>query len=529
MDNKFKELGLSELVVKAISEIGYTEPSKIQTQMVPLILDGIDLIGQAQTGTGKTLAYAASILSMVNIDTNVVKAIILVPTRELALQVSEEFETLNTSLNLDVLAVYGGTSIGAQMTALERGVDIVVGTPGRVMDLIKRKKLSIKNLQFFVLDEADEMLDMGFLEDMESIFQCTNESKQVLMLSATMPAEIKKLASKYMKKDYKHIVVEASSKTAENVDQYYYLVNEKVRIEALCRILDLKNSKRTIIFCQTKRECDELLTNLSLRGYNAEAMHGDIAQEMRIRTLERFKQSAFKILIATDVAARGIHVDNIDCVINYKLPQDYESYIHRIGRTGRASNKGEAITLASNRDSRYLSGIEKFANCKIIKREIPTKEEIVALKYQMILENAFELSKTGYNTDAIEYVRDLNKGDTMTLAASLLKMAVDREIGSNLQQTVKISEDTNTKRPRDGKTRVFITIGKKDNLKKGSLLDFIKEETSIDKDCFKNIEVLSTFTFIDVDDSVVDNFMKKIHNKKFNGRTIRIEKAKRQK
>ena len=256
MNKDFKNLGLSVKVQKSIEALGFTSPSEIQEQMIPLIMEGQDLIGQAQTGTGKTLAYTSSILSKINVDTNYVRAIILTPTRELALQVKEEFDSINTSADFDILAVYGGSSIEDQMRQLRKGVDVVVGTPGRVLDLLRRNRLNIDNLEFFILDEADEMLNMGFLEDIETIFKQTNDVKQVLMLSATMPREIKKLAEKYMKKDYKHIKIEAKSKTAENIEQFYYLVNEKVRTEALCRILDLKNSKRTIIFCATKRECD---------------------------------------------------------------------------------------------------------------------------------------------------------------------------------------------------------------------------------------------------------------------------------
>src|SRR5690554_3594946 len=349
-NKKFNELGLSSNVLKSIDKLGYDTPSKIQGAIIPLIMEGNDVIGQAQTGTGKTLAFATSILSKINVRTNFVKAIVLTPTRELAMQVSEEFKSLNTSTNFDVLAVYGGSSIENQIRSLKKGVDIVVGTPGRVMDLIKRRVLNIQDLEFFVLDEADEMLNMGFLEDIEFIFNKTNNNKQVLLFSATMPSAIQKLAEQYMKADYRFISIKSESKTAINVKQYYYLVTEKTRLEALCRVLDMKSAKLGIIFCQTKRDVDRLITELAKRNYSVEAMHGDIAQSMRIKTLERFKLGAFKYLIATDVAARGIHVDNITCVINYNLPQDIESYIHRVGRTGRANNDGEAITLANPRE-----------------------------------------------------------------------------------------------------------------------------------------------------------------------------------
>src|SRR5574344_1320701 len=354
MNEDFKNLGLSSEVLKSIETLNFVKPSEIQKQMIPLVMEGYDIIGQAQTGTGKTLAYASSILSKITVKGKDVKTIILTPTRELALQVCDEFKNLNTSLDFDIVAIYGGSSLENQIRDLRKGADVVVGTPGRVLDLIRRKALKINNLEFFVLDEADEMLNMGFLEDIEEVFRQTNNNKQVLMLSATMPDDIKKLATKYMKKDYKHIVIESNTRTAKNVKQFYYLVNEKSRIEVLCRILDIKNTKRTIIFCQTKSECDELLMDLSVRGYNAEAMHGDIIQSMRIKTLDRFKKGAFNCLIATDVAARGIHVDDIDLVINYRLPREFETYIHRIGRTGRSGSVGEAISLVNAKDLKQL-------------------------------------------------------------------------------------------------------------------------------------------------------------------------------
>lgn len=525
MNKDFKDLGLSEDIVKAIKLLNFTKPSEIQEKMIPLIMDNKDLIGQAETGSGKTLAYAASILSKINMNDNITKALILTPTRELALQVCEDFEQINNNKNFDILAVYGGSSIDEQIKKLKKGIDVVVGTPGRVMDLIRRKKLYVNSLEVFVLDEADEMLDMGFLEDMESIFKETNKNKQVLMLSATMPKQIESLAKNYMKPDYQHIIIESDTKTNKNIKQYYYLTNEKSRNEVLCRVLDIKNTKRTLIFCQTKKECDELLMDLSIRGYNAEAMHGDVIQSMRIKTLDRFKQGAFNFLIATDIAARGIHVDNIELVINYKLPQDFETYIHRIGRTARAGNSGEAISLVNNRELKTLKDIEKFINANILEQQLPSKDEIINIKYQSLIDEAMKEE----NIDkATEYVRDLNKGDLITLSASLLKMTVAKQIGSNLNKEIKIEERL-PKKVDNNSTRVFITIGKKDNLKKGSLLDFIKDELKMRKDDFNNIEVLSTFTFIDVNNNVVDKFMNVIKGKKFNNRIIRIEKAKRQK
>lgn len=528
MELKFNDLGLKSDVLKSIEALGFDHPSKIQEELIPVILNGYDVIGQAQTGTGKTLAYAASILSKININTKVVRAIVLTPTRELALQVCEDFEQLNKSNRFNVLSVYGGSSIETQIRALKHGVDIVVGTPGRVMDLMRRNVLDIENLEFFVLDEADEMLNMGFLEDIESIFKNTNKNKQVLLLSATMPTQIKRLAENYMKKDYKHIKIESDTKTSTHVKEYYYLVSEKIRVEALCRIIDLKDTKRTIIFCQTKKECDELLKELSIRNYSAEVMHGDIEQGMRIKTLDRFKNDAFKILIATDVAARGIHVDNIELVINYDLPQEFEAYIHRIGRTGRAEEYGEAITLVGNRDLRFFNDLIKFTKSNPVKCEIPTKDEIISNKYAKVIEEAYKSIEDKSYEEAISYVRDYNKDELLKVAAALLKTTVTSKLGSNFNKDVTVKDEKRgNKNVKEGYTRVFLTIGKLDSLKRGTLLDFMKKETDINKDCFQNIEILNKFTFLDVESGVVDKFIKKIHNKKLNDRTIRAEIAKK--
>jgi ATP-dependent RNA helicase DeaD len=522
----FKELGLDEKVLKSIDILGFTVPSKIQVEIIPEILMGNDVIGQAQTGTGKTLAFAASILSTIDVKSKGVKAIILVPTRELALQVSEEFKTLNKSSDFDILAVFGGSSLDTQIRSLKRGTDIVVGTPGRVMDLINRRVLGLNDLKYFVLDEADEMLNMGFMEDIEFIFNKTNENKQVLLFSATMPNAIKKLAEKYMKTDYQHIVIEELTKTSINVKQYYYVVNQKERTESLCRILDVRDPDKAIIFCQTKREVDELVAELAKRNYSAEAIHGDITQTMRIQRLERFKNGGYKYLIATDVAARGIHVDNITCVINYNLPQEVESYIHRIGRTGRASNEGYAITLVNHKEVRFLSDVERIAKCHIMQSELPNNDEIVNSKYTKIVNSVNEAIESKEYEPYIKYVRDMNKEDLVKFSAAALKVIFSKEMGSNLSKDISVKERERTHVGDKNSTRVFLTIGKMDNLKKGSLLDFLKDETGIDKDMFTNIEILTKFTFMNVHNDYVEEMIKKVYNKRLYGRLIRVERAK---
>lgn len=526
MKEEFKDLGLSKKVLKAIEKLGYTSPSKIQMKIIPYILSGNDVIGKAQTGTGKTLAYAASILSKINVNTRVVKAIILTPTRELAMQVSDEMLKLNSSSNFDILAVFGGSSIERQIKELKKGVDIVVGTPGRVLDLMKREVLNIDNLEFFVLDEADEMLDMGFLGDIESIFEKTNKDKQVLLLSATMPKEIKKLALNYMKEDYIFVEVEEKSKTAVTINQSYYMVDEKKRFDALCRLLDYYDDKKVIIFCQTKKECDELLMLLATKSYRAEAMHGDISQDMRTKTLKRFKMGAFSILIATDVAARGIHVDDIGLVINYKLPQDFESYVHRIGRTGRASKTGDALSLVGVRKKKFINDLEKFAKCKIEEKSIPTKDEILNRKYNNIMEQIkFSLDSKDYLASS-SYLKNFNKEELFKISSALLKMAVDNSINADLEKDLVVKENNNKKKANNN--RIFITLGKKDGITKKKLLDFVSKNTNLKKDSIKNIEVLENFSFMNIE-SGVNKVISKLNKKRYNNKRVSVEIANRKK
>lgn len=519
---KFKELGLKEEVLKAVDALGYELPSKIQEEIIPLIMEGNDVIGKAQTGTGKTMAFAASVLSKIDPENKSVQVLVLAPTRELAVQVSEEFNKLSKFNKLNVLAVYGGFSIEKQMSALKKGVQVVVGTPGRIMDLLKRKTLKLDNLDYFILDEADEMLNMGFIDDIECIFKQTSEEKQVLLFSATMPKPIERLASRYMKKDYKFIEIKENSRTSINVEQNYYLVNNRTRGEVMYRVLDANNFKLGIIFCQTKKECDELLGEMQGRGYSVEVMHGDISQSMRSQTLKRFKAGSFNYLIATDVAARGIHVDDIDVVINYNLPQDIESYIHRIGRTGRAGNSGLSVSLVNPKEVRFLQDVEKVAKCQVTKKDLPTSAEVYANKYEQIKTEALAVK----DEQCLSYIRDMEKDELIKLASGLLKITFDREIGADFSVDVTVKTKQKNLTSKD-KTRVFLTIGKMDKLKNGSLLDLLKKETNIAKENFSNIEILNKFTFLDVDNKVIDKLKKGLTNKKFRGRKINVEIANR--
>ena len=346
MIKTFRDLKLNETVQKGIEAMGYVSPSPIQAESIPVLLEGKDIIGQAQTGTGKTLAFGSVLLSEIERSDHI-SAIVLSPTRELAMQIGEEFGRIGKYTDLRFACVYGGSDIGRQIRTIKHGIDVLIGTPGRVMDLMRREIVSLENIKFFVLDEADEMLNMGFVEDIETILADAPKEKQTVLFSATMPDGIKHIAENYMKSDYTHIKIKAVQQTATTVKQYYFVVPQNKKLEGLCRVLDANEMDSCIIFCKTKRSVDTLQDELARRHYHVACMHGDIDQNTRMRTLQKFKERKVPILIATDVAARGIDVDSITHVINYELPQEDELYVHRIGRTGRAGHEGVAFTVNS--------------------------------------------------------------------------------------------------------------------------------------------------------------------------------------
>ncbi|MBP9510782.1 MAG: DEAD/DEAH box helicase, partial [Fusobacteriaceae bacterium] len=357
---EFKNLGLTDKTLKALAKKGYEKPSPIQELTIPaLLLGDKDIIGQAQTGTGKTAAFSLPIIENIDENGKNIQAIVLTPTRELAVQVSEEMHALSYGRKIRVAPVYGGQSMEFQIKQLKKGVDVVVGTPGRVMDLMGRGILKIDNLKFFVLDEADEMLNMGFVEDIEKILESTNEDKKMLFFSATMAPEILKIAKNHMK-EHEILSVKARELTTDLTDQIYFEVKDRDKFEALCRIMDLATDFYGIVFCRTKNDVNELVGKLNDRGYDAEGLHGDISQNHREVTLKRFKNKKLNVLVATDVAARGIDVNDLSHVINYAIPQEAEAYVHRIGRTGRAGKKGTAITFITPSEYRKLMYIQKI-------------------------------------------------------------------------------------------------------------------------------------------------------------------------
>ncbi|MCE7861229.1 MAG: DEAD/DEAH box helicase, partial [Chloroflexi bacterium CFX2] len=374
MTTDFSSLNLRDEIMQAITELGYSEPTPIQSGMIPLMLTGVDVVGQAQTGTGKTAAFALPILN------NFVKqknpqALILAPTRELALQVADSMNEYGKHLHVRVLAVYGGQPYGPQINSLQRGVDIVVGTPGRLIDLLERKVLFLNGIKTVVLDEADEMLNMGFIEDVETILASTPEERQTALFSATMPPRIRKLAERFMR-DPQSVVIKRDTLTVSAIEQRFYMVHENHKTNALTRLFEIEPIHSALIFARTRAETSTLANELVVRGIPAEAIHGDLDQQARERVLGRFRANQLKVLVATDVAARGLDIDDISHVFNYHLPDDAEVYVHRIGRTGRAGKTGVAITLLSPKEKRRLREVEALTKQPLTKKELPTPEDI---------------------------------------------------------------------------------------------------------------------------------------------------------
>ena len=506
---RFEDYGLSQEVLNALEKKGFEEPSDIQKLVIPeLLKERTHLIGQAQTGTGKTAAFGIPILETLEAD-KTVKALILAPTRELANQVADEIYSLKGKKDIKVLAVYGGASIENQIKKLKSGVDIVVGTPGRVMDLMRKKELKVNNLDYFVLDEADEMLNMGFIEDIELILEETNDEKKMLFFSATIPKTIMSIAKKFMN-DYKLLKVKKEELTTDLTEQIYYEVKQEDKFEALCRVLDYTQNFYGIVFCRTKSEVDEVTNKLKARNYDAECIHGDITQGLRQNALDLFKKKILTILVATDVAARGIDVSNLTHVINYSIPQEAESYVHRIGRTGRAGHKGIAITFVTPREARTLSQIKRVTKTDIKRETIPNVEEILNAKKEALIAYIDEIIKEEDYTSYEELADKLIEGrDPKQVLSSLLRHFYEDEF---LPENYSEIEDVKVK--IDDKTRLFIALGSKDGYNPGRLLDLLNKKAKTPGRKVKDIKIMDKYSFITVPLQEAEYIMRALNSKK---------------
>jgi ATP-dependent RNA helicase DeaD len=521
---KFKKLGLSQNALEAIARKGFEEPTLIQEKIIPLFLKGkMDIVGQAQTGTGKTAAFGLPLIEMLEEDRQGVGVLILTPTRELAVQVSEEINSLKGKRRLQIAAIYGGQSIEQQLKRLKKGVDIVVGTPGRVLDHINRRSLKLKNISYMILDEADEMLNMGFIDDVEEILKNTSEKKRVLLFSATMPKRILSLAEKYMGK-YEVIREKKDQLPTELIDQIYFEVNTSDKFEALCRIIDVEKEFFGLVFCRTKIDVDNVSNKLVERGYDAEALHGDISQSGRERVLDKFKRQKINILIATDVAARGIDISELTHVINYSLPQNPESYVHRIGRTGRAGKEGTAITFVTPDEYRKLIFIKRIAKTDIRKEKLPGIEDVINLKKLRIKEDIVELIKSQDYRDYVNLAQEmLETAGAQDVLAALLKYSFQSELDER-----KYSEIREVSIDKKGKTRLFVALGKIDGMSPKKLVDFIKDEAGVDSYKIRDVKIFDKFSFISVSFEDAEVILK-VFKKKKQGRKPMVEKAKEKK
>ena len=523
---KFDELNIDERILRAIEDMGFEETSPIQTQAIPAVCEGIDVVGQAQTGTGKTAAYTIPMLMKIDPQIKKPQAIVLCPTRELAVQVAEEIRKLAKYMSdIKVLPVYGGQEIVRQIKSLKTGVQIIVGTPGRVMDHMRRKTVKFDNINMVILDEADEMLDMGFREDMETILTETPEDRQTVMFSATMPKAIMDIARNFQK-DARIIKVVRKELTVSNIEQFYYEVRPKNKTEVLCRLIDIYNPRLSVVFCNTKRQVDELISELKGRGYFADGIHGDMKQQQRDRVMDDFRSGKVDILIATDVAARGIDVDDVDMVFNYDIPQDEEYYVHRIGRTGRAGRSGMALSFISGKEVYKLKDIERYCKTKILAKPVPSLDDVKNTKLDNMFDKIRQTIEEGGLTDMVNLVEEhVNQEEytSMDMAAALLKML----IGDTLDREDEVEEfHFDTDKDDSRMVRLLINIGKKDKIKPANILGAIAGESGMPGKLVGAIDMMDNYTFVDVPAIHAEKILKAMNdNVQIKGRRVNVEKA----
>ena len=563
---RFEDLNLSDAILRAVTDMGFEAASPIQAQAIPAQLEGRDMIGQAQTGTGKTAAFGIPLLQKIDPENKKLQAIVLLPTRELAIQVAEEIRRLAKFMHgIKVLPVYGGQDIVRQIRSLKDGVQVVIGTPGRVMDHMRRKTIRVDHVHTAVLDEADEMLNMGFLEDMETILSQLPQTRQTVMFSATMPPAIADIARKFLQ-DPVMVRVVKKELTVPKVTQYYYEVKPKNKVEVLCRLLDLYSPKLSVVFCNTKKGVDELVLALQGRGYFAEGLHGDLKQEQRDRVMNGFRNGRTEVLVATDVAARGIDVDDVEAVFNYDIPQDDEYYVHRIGRTGRAGREGKAFSLVVGKEVYKLRDIQRYCKTKIIPQAIPSLDDITDIKVEKTMDQVRDMLE---NCDLSQMVNIIEQKlieedyTALDLAAALLKMNMgedNEDIIDNFEPARSLDDLDRYSRSgrrygrdgngRDGSfrnsrsrrrgavdraavdyvvgddmARLFVNIGRDQNVNPGDILGAIAGESGIPGRVVGSIDMYDGYTFVEVPRRYSDQVLKAMENAKIKGKKVRIERA----
>jgi len=548
-DITFSDLGLSDDLLKAIEYLGYESPSPIQAKAIPHILEGKDIVGLSETGSGKTAAFALPALQMVDVHEPVAQVLILSPTRELCVQVCEEVHRLGGKMQgLRAVPVYGGAPIDRQIMQLKKGAHIIVGTPGRLLDHLRRKTLKPATIKLAILDEADRMLDMGFREDMEDLLGAMKKDHQTLFFSATMNKQVEKLIQKFGN-DPQEISIKGQTKTVSTISQSYYEVRNRSKVEVLSRILDLDSPRLAVIFCNTKRSVDECTEALTARGYAADKLHGDIGQQARERTTKRFREGKFELLVATDVAARGLDIDDIEAVFNYDIPQDPEDYVHRIGRTGRAGREGKAVSFVFGRDIYRLQSIERYTKQHIQRAKIPTQEEVEGVRADQLFELVQTRLEKEVNRSYRHYIdRLLDQGHTATDIAAgvfeLLRESIGRE-GQRIDEdnpNYKPDSKKRKERPdrgerfdkRDRKggakgqkkdpnmTTLFLSLGKAASVRPADILGMCYREGGIPDSSVGRIQLFDRHSLVDVHKDVADKLVQKLSKSKLRNQRFRI-------
>jgi ATP-dependent RNA helicase DeaD len=540
----FAALGLDERLIAALTSLGYEEPTAIQREAIPPLLAGKDVLGQAATGTGKTAAFALPLLQRLgepSATERTVRGLILVPTRELAMQVAEAVHKYSRGSTVRVVPIYGGQSIVQQLRALERGVDVVVATPGRALDHLRRGSLKLDAVQTLILDEADEMLDMGFAEELEAILEHTPAERQTALFSATVPKRILEIAKRHLRAPVQVKIQPEKLGAGERarVREIAYIVQRRNKPAALARVLDMEGPTSTIVFCRTRIEVDELTETLGSRGYSAEALHGGLSQEQRDRVLRRFRDGASAILVATDVAARGLDIEHVSHVVNFDVPSSPDAYLHRIGRTGRAGRDGVAVTLAEARESRLLRNIEQFTKHKITIESVPTAHDLRARRLEL-MHTALEESLAGGNLDAYRRVIEslAVDHDVLDIAAAAAKLADEARDGS-ADDEADIPKDVAfvqpfAERPRFTKahpdaakrmasadmTRIFIDLGRSAGIRPADLVGAITNEAKVDARQIGAIDIADGFSLVEVSNASVDSIIAALRGTKLRGKPV---------
>ncbi|MCU0386279.1 MAG: DEAD/DEAH box helicase [Flavihumibacter sp.] len=554
----FDGLGLDEQLVKATTALGFVNPTPIQEKAIPILLSGTtDLVGLAQTGTGKTAAFGLPLLQLISTTDKYPQALVVCPTRELCMQIVTEmelFKKFKTSINL--VAVYGGTSIGAQIRDIKRGVQIVVATPGRLIDLIERKAINLEQIKYVVLDEADEMLNMGFQDDIEFILKNTPKRESTWLFSATMPPEIKKVSKRYMN-DPKEVQVGKVNTANKNIDHQYYITSAQHRYEALKRLIDFNPGMYGIIFTRTKLDAQDIAEKLTREGYDIDALHGDLTQAQRDKVMGQFRDKSLQLLIATDVAARGIDVKEITHVINYELPDDIEVYTHRSGRTGRAGKTGICMSIVHSRETFRLRQIEKIVQAPFNKLEIPTGKDVCRKQFFYFMDKLLEtdISHGNYETYVPmleEKFADMSKEDILKRVAAMefdrflkyyenaedlniredrsrTRLQAGREFGNRVDGQRR-DRDAGRGRSFEGPantTKLFVNLGTKDGFYKASFLQFILDMSDLRKESLGRIDMKEMNSWVEVDKTAASKMIKAIDGKTYKGRKIRMNDANR--